>query len=57
MDNPDPKADLKRQVREVLTRFKAGDFDADVATQYLIHLIETGELTRYEHVIGLRAHD
>ena len=57
MDNPDPKALLKQNVRDVLGAFKAGDFDIEVAAQYLIELIETGDLAQYEHVIGLRAHD
>ena len=57
MDNADAKATLRQNVRDVLGSFKAGDFDVEVATQYLIELIETGELTQYEHVIRLRAHD
>ncbi len=57
MDNPDAKATLRQNVRDVLGSFKVGDFDVEVATQYLIELIETGELSQYEHVIRLRAHD
>ena len=57
MDKADAKATLRQNVRDVLGAFKAGDFDVEVAAQYLIELIETGDLAQYEHVIHLRAHD
>lgn len=57
MENDDPKATLRQDVRDVLNAFKAGDFGVEIAADYLIELIETGELTQYAHIIRLRAHD